>query len=162
VDASRAQPLIADALPATAENPSAVLFSCTHNALRSPMAAALMRHFHGRHVWVQSVGVHKGELDPFAVIAMDEIGIDISGHKPQRFDELEDRFFEVVVSLSPEAQHHAVEMTRDMACHLLFWPTFDPSLVEGSRETRLDAYRAVRDELSNKILRQFPLAVARD
>jgi protein-tyrosine-phosphatase len=144
------------------DTPSAVLFACTHNALRSPMAAALMRHFHGHHLWVQSVGVHRGELDPFAVMVMDEIGIDISGHKPQTFEDLEDNFFDVVVSLSPEAQHHAVEMTRSMACDVMFWPTLDPSLIEGNRETRMEAYRTVRDQLTNRILRQFPLAAARD
>jgi protein-tyrosine-phosphatase len=144
------------------ETPSAVLFACTHNALRSPMAAALMRHFHGHHIWVQSVGVHRGEPDPFAIAVMDEIGIDISMHKPQRFDDLEDSFFDLVVSLSPEAQHHAVEMTRNMACDVLFWPTFDPSTIDGNRETMLDAYRSVRDQLSQRILRRFPLNAARD
>ncbi len=144
------------------ENPSAVLFACTHNALRSPMAAALMRHFHGHHVWVRSVGVHKGELDPFAVAVMDEIGIDIASHKPQNFEDLEESFFDVVVSLSPEAQHHAVEMTRSMACEVLFWPTLDPSLIEGNREGQLDAYRTVRDQLTARILKQFPLNAARD
>jgi protein-tyrosine-phosphatase len=144
------------------DNPSAVLFACTHNALRSPIAAALMKHYHGHHCWVQSVGVHRGELDPFAVEVMEEIGIDISKHKPQCFEDLEDSFFDIVVSLSPEAQHHAVEMTRSMACDVLFWNTLDPSMVEGNRETRLEAYRAVRDQLQRKILQQFPLAVAVD
>jgi len=144
------------------EKPSAILFACTHNALRSPMAAALMKHYHGHHCWVRSVGVHRGELDAFAVEVMDEIGIDISTHKPQIFEDLEDSFFDVVVSLSPEAQHHAVEMTRNMSCGVLFWNTLDPSMVEGNRETRLDAYRTVRDQLQRRILQQFPLAAAVD
>ncbi len=147
--------------PPFIDNPSAVLFACTHNALRSPMAAALMRHFHGHHVWVQSVGVHRGELDPFAIVVMEEIGIDLSAHRPQRFEDLEDSFFDVVVSLSPEAQHHAVEMTRSMACAVIYWPTLDPSTTVGNRETVLDAYRAVRDQLTSRILRQFPLVGAR-
>lgn len=127
------------------------------NAIRSPMAAALMKHFHGRTVWVESVGVHKGELDPFAVAAMDEVGIDISRHRPRTFDELEDSSFDLVISLSPEAQHHAVEMTRSVSCEVEFWNTFEPSLVEGNRETRMDAYRRVRDELEEHILQRFPL-----
>lgn len=139
------------------ERPSAVLFACTMNAIRSPMAAALMKHFHGRTVWVESVGVHKGELDPFAVAAMDEVGIDISRHRPRTFDELEDSSFDLVISLSPEAQHHAVEMTRSVSCEVEFWNTFEPSLVEGNRETRMDAYRRVRDELEEHILQRFPL-----
>ena len=144
------------------DTPSAVLFACTHNALRSPMAAGLMKHYHGRHVWVQSVGVHKGELDPFAVQVMDEIGIDISTHKPSRFEDLEDSFFDLVISLSPEAQHHAVEMTRNMACDVMFWPTLDPSMIDGSREARLEEYRTVRDQLQRRILQRFPLTMAVD
>lgn len=126
------------------------------------MAAALMKHFHGHRVWVQSVGVHKGELDPFAVEVMDEIGIDISKHKPSRFEDLEDSFFDMVVSLSPEAHHHALEMTRNVSCEAMFWPTLDPSLIDGSREARLEEYRAVRDQLSKRILQRFPLTAAVD
>ena len=121
-----------------------------------------MKHFHGRQVWVQSVGVRIGELDPFAVQVMDEVGIDISPHKPQRFDDLEDSFFDLVISLSPEAHHHALEMTRNMACEVQFWPTLDPSLIDGSRETRLEEYRAVRDQLTRRILQRFPLTTAVD
>jgi protein-tyrosine phosphatase len=142
------------------EHPSAVLFACTMNAIRSPMAEAMMRHFHGRHVWVQSVGVHKGQVDPFAIAVMDEIGIDISKHRPSNFEELEDTSFDLVISLSPEAQHHAVEMTRSMACDVEFWNTLDPSLIDGSRDVRLDAYRQVRDELERRILARFPLMTA--
>jgi len=144
------------------ERPSAVLFACTYNAVRSPMAEALMKYFHGRQIWVESAGAHKGELDHFAVAAMDEIGIDISKHKVRSFSELEDSSFDLVISLSPEAQHHAVEMTRAMACDVEFWNTYDPSVTEGTREVRMDAYRMVRDQLERKILERFPLAVARD
>ena len=140
------------------DRPSAVLFACTMNAIRSPRAAALMRHFHGRQVWVESVGVHKGEPDPLAAVVMDEIGIDLAGHRPRSFDELEDSSFDLVISLSPEAQHHAVEMTRAMACEVEFWNTLDPSLVEGTRDQRLDVYRQVRDQLERHILQRFPLA----
>jgi protein-tyrosine-phosphatase len=139
------------------ERPTAVLFACTMNAIRSPMAEGLFRHFHGRQIWVESVGVHKGEPDPMAVAAMDEIGIDISRHHPRSFDELEDTSFDLVISLSPEAQHHAVEMTRSMACEVEFWNTLDPSLIEGSRDTRMEAYRQVRDQLERHILQRFPL-----
>ena len=130
------------------------------NAIRSPMAEALMRHFHGRRVWVESIGVHKGEVDPFAIAVMDEIGIDISRHHPRSFDELEDTSFDLVISLSPEAQHHAVEMTRSMACEVEFWNTLDPSVVEGSRDSRMEVYRQVRDQLERHILERFPLAPA--
>lgn len=142
----------------TVERPSAVLFACTMNAIRSPMAEALLRHFHGKRIWVESVGVHKGEPDPMAIAVMDEIGIDLSRHRPRSFDEMEDHFFDLVISLSPEAQHHAVEMTRTMSCEVEFWHTLDPSMVEGSRDQRLEVYRQVRDQLERQILARFPLA----
>lgn len=137
--------------------PEAVLFACTRNAIRSPMAEALLKHFHGNRIYVQSVGVRPGAIDPFALAVMDEMGIDIVRHRQRSFDDLEDDSFDLVISLSPEAQHRAVEMTRHMACEVEFWNTFDPSLVEGSREVRLDAYREIRDTLMRRILVRFPL-----
>ncbi len=137
--------------------PDAVLFACTRNAIRSPMAEALLKHFHGARIYVQSVGVRPARIDPFAVAAMEEMGIDLARHRQRSFDDLEDDSFDLVISLSPEAQHRAVEMTRHMACEVEFWNTFDPSVVEGSREMRLDAYREVRDSLMRRILERFPL-----
>lgn len=142
--------------------PSAVLFACTENTVRSPMAEAILKYLHGRHIYVDSVGVRKGELDGFAVAAMDEIGIDISHHHPKTFEDLEDTSFDLVTSLSPEAQHKAVEMTRVVACDVEFWNTFDPSVVEGSREVRLEAYRQVRDELMRHIKKRFPVRPVAD
>jgi len=120
------------------------------------MAEAMLKHFHHRRIFVDSVGVRAGELDPFAVAVMEEIGIQIGKHRPKSFDELHDSSFDVIVSLSPEAQHSAVELTRTMACEVEFWPTLDPSVIEGNRETRLDAYRAVRDQLLRRIEVRFP------
>ena len=137
--------------------PDAVLFACTRNSIRSPMAEALLKHFHGARIYVQSVGVRPGLIDAFAVAVMEEMGIDIARHRQRSFDDLEDDSFDLVISLSPEAQHRAVEMTRHMACEVEFWNTFDPSLVEGSREMRLEAYREVRDSLMGRILERFPL-----
>jgi protein-tyrosine-phosphatase len=137
--------------------PDAVLFACTRNSIRSPMAEALLKHFHGARIYVQSVGVRPGLIDAFAVAVMEEMGIDIARHRQRSFDDLEDDSFDLVISLSPEAQHRAVEMTRHMACEVEFWNTFDPSLIEGSREMRLEAYREVRDALMGRILERFPL-----
>ncbi|HYB57616.1 MAG TPA: arsenate reductase ArsC [Alphaproteobacteria bacterium] len=136
--------------------PSSVLFACTRNSIRSPMAEALLRHLWRQRIFVQSVGVRAGDLDPFAVAVMDEIGISIEGHLPQSFEDLHDSSFDLIVSLSPEAQHSAVELTRTMACEVEYWPTLEPSIVEGNRETRLDAYRAVRDQLMKRIETRFP------
>jgi protein-tyrosine-phosphatase len=137
------------------ELPGAVLFACTLNVVRSPMAAALMRHLYGRFVFTDSVGVRSGEPDPFAVEAMDEIGIAIAAHKPKRFEDLDDASFDLIVTLSPEAHHKAMELTRAMAVDVEYWPTIDATAIEGSRAQRLDAYRAVRDELLRHIEQRF-------
>lgn len=137
--------------------PGAVLFACTMNAVRSPMAEGILKQLHGARIFVDSAGVRRGrEIDGFVVQVMDEIGIDMSRHRPKSFDDLEDDSFDVIVSLSPEAQHRAVEMTRYMACDVEYWPTFDASLTEGSREMQLDAYRTVRDTLYDRIHKRFP------
>ena len=138
------------------ELPGSVLFACTHNAIRSPMAEALMKYLHGGRVFVDSVGLRPRPIDPFAVAALDEIGIDLSRHRPKSFDDLEDDYFDLVISLSPEAQHRAVELTRTSSCEIEFWPTMDPSLSSGSRETQLDAYRALRDDLLRRLRIRFP------
>jgi protein-tyrosine-phosphatase len=145
-----------------ADLPAAVLFACTMNSLRSPMAAAILRHLHGHTIYVDSTGVRAREIDGFAIAVMDEIGIELSDHVAKTFDDLEDSSFDVVISLSPEAQHKAVEMTRVMACEVEFWNTFDPSIVEGSRDARLDAYRQVRDELTRRIKERFAMTRAVD
>lgn len=124
------------------------------------MAEGLFKLLHNRRVFVDSVGVRAGTLDPFAVAAMDEIGIDISRHRAKTFDSLEDTSFDLIISLSPEAHHRALEMTRTMACEVELWNTFDPSIVEGSREARLDAYRDVRDTLERRIRERFPMQSA--
>lgn len=138
------------------QRPTSVLFACTQNAIRSPMAEAMLKHFHGHHIFVDSAGVRTGELDPFAVAVMEEMGVDLSRHRPKAFDDLEDDSFDLVVTLSPEAHHRAIEMTRTTAFDVEFWNTFDPTLIEGNRDMRLDAFRQVRDSLLKKIQERFP------
>lgn len=137
--------------------PDAVMFCCTMNSIRSPMAEGLMKQIHGTSIYVDSVGAREGELDGLMVQVMEEIGIDMSRHRAKSFEQLEDTFFDFIVALSPEAQHHAVELTRTMACDVVFWNTFDPSIIKGSREQRLDVYRQVRDQLRQRILNIFPV-----
>ncbi|MCC7015829.1 MAG: arsenate reductase ArsC [Rhodospirillales bacterium] len=139
------------------EHPAAVLFACTMNAVRSPIAEGLLKYLHGNRIYVDSVGARKGEIDPFAVAVMEEMGIDLSRHRAKSFADLEDTSFDLIVSLSPEAQHKAVEMTRAMACEVEFWNILDVTVVEGSREAKLDAYRRVRDELFRRIKDRFPI-----
>jgi len=141
-----------------ARPPSSVLFACGFNSIRSPMAAALLRALHGRRIFVDSAGVREAPVNPFAVAVMAEIGIDLSGHAPKTFDSLEDTSFDLVISLSPEAQHKAVELTRTMDCEVEFWPVYDPTATEGNREELLAAYRTVRDQLDRLIRARFPPA----
>jgi protein-tyrosine-phosphatase len=138
--------------------PQAVLFACGMNAVRSPMAAGLLQQLFGKSIYIASAGVQKGELDPFAVAAMEEIGIDITRHKPVTFEdveELEGLNFDLIVTLSPPAHHKALELTRIHAAEVEYWPTLDPTGIEGSREQRFDVYRSVRDELLARIRERF-------
>lgn len=131
-----------------------VLFLCAMNSVRSPMAEAIARHYFGKSVYVQSAGVRKGEVDPFTAVALDEIGIDGSKHKPrtlQELDEWEGLNFDLIISLSPEAHHAALELTRTIAAEVEYWPTPDPTLTQGARDQVMDAYRNVRDGLSYRI-----------
>jgi len=138
--------------------PQAVLFACGLNSVRSPMAAGLLQQMFGKTVYVGSAGVQRGEPDPFAVAVMEEVGIDISRHKPHTFeelDELEGLNFDLIVTLSPPAHHKALELTRTLAADVEYWPTADPTAAEGNREQRLEAYREVRDQLMARIRERF-------
>ena len=125
------------------------------NAVRSPMAEAIARHFFGKEIFFASAGVKQGKLDPFVTTVMEEIGIDLQKHKPHTFEDLEDSSYDMIVSLSPEAHHRAVEFTRTDAVDVVYWPTLDPTAIEGSRETMLNAYRGVRDGLVKRIRELF-------
>jgi protein-tyrosine-phosphatase len=135
--------------------PYALLFACTMNAVRSPMAAALMRHL-GPELQVDSVGVRAGGPDPLAAAALDEIGVAIGAHRPRRFEDLEEGSFDLIIALSPEARQKAMEWAG--ATRVEYWPTFDPTILEGSREQRLAAYRMVRDQLLARLKARFPAA----
>lgn len=140
--------------PALPRKIQSVLFMCAMNAVRSPMAEALAKHFFGKSLYVQSAGARKGEPDGFVNTVLDEIGIDLSRHKPKSVEELEEwegLNFDLIITLSPEAHHKALELTRTHAAEVEYWPTVDPTLYQGSREQKLDAYREVRDGLTKRI-----------
>jgi protein-tyrosine-phosphatase len=141
------------------ELPGSVLFACNRNTIRSPMAEALMKHLLGHRIYVDSVGVRlsANEVDPFAISALAEIGLDVSRHKPKTFDDLADQSIDLIVTFTPQAQHRAVELTRTISCEIEYWPMADPTIVEGNRETRLAAYRDLRDEIFDRIKARFPL-----
>lgn len=139
-----------------------MLFACSMNAVRSPMAEAILSHLTGKGVTVRSAGVRPGEADPFVTVVMREIGIDLSRHRPRGFEDIGDEAFDLVISLSPEAHHKALELTRTMACEVEFWPTLDATVMAGhrNREQVLADYRRVRDGLFAKIKERFDLAAA--
>ena len=141
-----------------ADLPGAVLFACTLNAFRSPMAEGLMKRLHGARVYVDSCGVRpepEADIDPFVAQVMNEIGIDMGGFRPKSFAEVAGDSFDLIITLSPEAHHHALELTRTQAVDVRYWPTQDPSAFTGSREQILTAYRMVRDTLRRRIEQTF-------
>ncbi len=143
--------------------PGAVLFACTMNSVRSVMALALMKHLFGKFVYVDAAGVRAGEIDPMTVEVMEELGIEIGKYRPKTFEEMEDSsMFDLCVTLSPEAQHRAVDLAHTSAIEIEYWPTLDPTLVEGSREQRLDAFRTVRDGILRRIKDRFAEKQAAD
>ena len=139
----------------TIKLPSAVLFACTLNAIRSPMAAAIMHHHYGHKIYVASCGIAAGDPDSFVGMIMDEIGIDLKKHRPHSFEDLEDSAFDLLITLSPEAKSRADQMSRTMAIEVENWQIADPSITQGSREQILDAYRGVRDDLVRRVKIRF-------
>lgn len=140
--------------------PRSVLFVCTHNAIRSPMAEALTRLQFGPLMRVDSAGVREGDfVDPLAAVVMDELGADLAKHRPKALADLvadEVEPFDLIVSLSPEAHHRALDLVPQLGKEAEYWPTFDPSLAEGSREQRLMEYRMVREALEKRVRTRFP------
>lgn len=140
--------------------PASVLFACTQNMIRSPMAAGLMQLRFGSLVRVDSVGIRPAEeVSAMAVFVMEEVGVDISKWRPKGLEAFgeyyEDGPFDLIVSLSPEAHHTMLDLIPALGAAAEYWPTFDPSLAEGSREQVLMEYRAVRDGLERRIAQRF-------
>lgn len=131
--------------------PRSVLFVCRMNAIRSPMAAAITRTFFPNLIYSRSAGMMKGELDFLVNQVMEEVEVDISTHNPHTLEEMNEGNFELVIALTQEAYNHALSEWGTPESELELWETDDPSLAEGTREQRLDAYRAVRDVLYEKV-----------
>ena len=135
--------------------PSSVLFACSQNSVRSPMAEALAKRLYGHSTYIDSVGVRAEDVDPFAAAALDEIGIDVHRHHAKTFDDVDPSSFDLIVTLSPEAHHRALDFARNTATNVEYWPIPDVTAVEGSRESRLQAYRQVRDLLLRRLKERF-------
>ncbi len=135
--------------------PASVLFACSHNSIRSPMAEALAKRLYGNGAYLDSAGVRADHFDAFAAAVLDEIGIDLDDHSGKSFDDIDPSSFDLIVTLSPEAHHRALEFTRSASTHVEYWPIPDPSAVEGAREARLDAYRRTRDMILARLKARF-------
>ena len=125
------------------------------NAIRSPMAEALARNVVPAGVFLASAGVRAGQRDPFVDAVLAEKGLSLGERQPQRLDDLEDAYFDLIVTLAPEAHHAALELTRSIAVEVEYWPTADPSTASGTRERIMEAYRDARDRLEARILARF-------
>ncbi len=134
--------------------PCAVLFVCTWNRVRSPMAAALVRRRWSGEVWADSCGVQagEGEPDPFADAVLREVDADLSAHAPKAFADVTDGSFDLVVALSREADEVVEAFARGRSAEIAHWPVPDPTLETGAREQRLAAYRAVREEIDRRLV----------
>lgn len=137
----------------TKKRPESVLFVCSYNAVRSPMAEAITKDLFGSHIFIDSVGIHSplGKINPFTISVMKEAGLDLSNHNPKNFEMLNDSSFDLVITLSPEAHHRALDLTRFFSTDVEYWPTMDPTTVKGNRENIMGAFRSVRDYLKEKI-----------
>lgn len=135
--------------------PASLLFACSENSVRSPMAEALAKRLYGQAVYVESVGVRAREVDGFVIAALDELGIDIHRHHAQTFEDVDPTSFALIVTLSPEAHHRALEFTRGTAAEVEYWPLSDPSAVEGPRDVQLEAYRQARDLILARLKLRF-------
>ncbi|MGN6469820.1 MAG: low molecular weight phosphatase family protein [Rhizobiaceae bacterium] len=142
--------------------PRSVLFLCGQNVIRSPMAELLAKRVLPASIFVASAGVRAGERDPFVDAVLAESGLSLGNRHPRSLDQLEDDYFDLIVTLAPEAHHRALEMTRSMAVEVEYWPTADPTTVVGTREQILAAYRDVRDRLAKRIAERFASVAPRE
>ena len=120
---------------------------CRMNAVRSPMAETLARSLLPSGTYVASAGIRPGERDPFVDAVLGEVGLSLGRHAPHSLDELEDDYFDLIVTLAPEAHHAALELTRSMAVDVMYWPTPDPAVATGTRDQIMHSYREVREHL---------------
>jgi protein-tyrosine-phosphatase len=148
---------VSDPIKRPNPNPTSILFMCGMNSIRSPMAEALAKQIVAPGIYIQSAGVRAGARDPFVDAVLGEVGLDLGKHKPRTLDELEDDFFDLIITLTPEAHHQALELTRSNSLDVVYWPTMDPTVITGTREQILEAYRDVREHLKKHISERLPI-----
>jgi uncharacterized protein (UPF0262 family)/protein-tyrosine-phosphatase len=137
----------------------AVLFVCSMNSVRSPIAAAFARRFFPGRLIARSAGVRSGKADSFVHEVMEEVGIDMSIHTPHTMDELVANRFDLVVTLSADAPDAVARREFEVGAEE-HWPMDDPTTVEGNREAVLSAYRTLRDTLQKRVRERLERLVA--
>ncbi|ODT19711.1 MAG: protein-tyrosine-phosphatase [Mesorhizobium sp. SCN 65-12] len=125
------------------------------NAVRSPMAELLARRMLPADTFIASAGVRGGERDPFVDAVLAEEGLSLGDRHPRTMEDLEDDYFDLIITLAPEAHHAALELTRSLAVDVEYWPTPDPTDIAGTREQIMAAYRDVRERLKARIRHRF-------
>ena len=145
----------------TLDLPQSVLFCCDHNAVRSPMAEGIMKKFYGTGTYVQSVGVMNDlEIDGFAIVVCEGLGIELSRHRSRSFDEMQEwgddlSSFDLIIALSPASQRRALDLTRLFHLTVEYWPIMDPTGLGETREAKLASYRQTRDQIVDQLLRRW-------
>jgi len=144
-----------------ADFPQSVLFCCDHNAVRSPMAEAMMKQMYGKRAYVQSAGVKNDmEIDGFSIAVCQELGIELARHRSRSFAEMQEwgddlSQFDVIIALSPASQRMALELTRHFHLSVEYWPILDPTGLGDGREAKLAAYRQARDQIRSRMIARF-------
>jgi arsenate reductase len=136
-----------------------ILILCTGNSARSQMGEGLLRSLSHGAAEVYSAGTHPSRVNPLAIEAMKEAGIDISGHRSKSVEEFAGQRFDVVITVCDNARENCPIFPG--APERLHWSYPDPAAAEGSLEERLRAFREVRDDLRQKLqsfLDSHPLA----
>lgn len=141
--------------------PQSVLFCCDHNAVRSPMAEAMMKKFYGQRAYVQSAGVKNDmEVDGFSIAVCAELGIELARHRARSFEEMQNfgddlGQFDLIIALSSASQHAALDLTKSYHLEVEYWPIIDPTALGEGRDAKLSAYRQARDQIKIRILDRF-------
>lgn len=133
-----------------------VLFVCIHNSARSVMAEALLNQLCGEQFEAQSAGLEPGKLNPLAVEALKEIGLDVSDYQPRAvFDVIKSgEIFANVITVCDETSAERCPVFPGVT-ERLHWSFADPSALEGDWETKLAGTRAIRDQIRQRIEADF-------
>ena len=135
--------------------PNAILFVCNINSIRSPMAEAITKVWFDKKIFVDSCGIRFGKIDHLAIEVMAEKKLNIASHKSKLFSELDNTFFDLIITFTKEAYEYVLSLTKTQSCIVEYFDIPDASLITGNRQQRLDGYREVRDLLTNKLYKRL-------